>query len=286
MAKNKQILRRIHVVEYTKKITQAMKMVSVAKLGRLKRAKSALRPYSDGLQALFLRTLQTAGPQVLGAFTQKRAVKHVLCLVVTASRGLCGTYNNRVFQSLARYHAACLSARCKVTFLPIGQKGLQHLKIKNLPYHEEYVGLFETLDFERVQHLGDYLLGSFLQNRYQNIVMLSQTSLQGAPVEPQSLLPYALPKVSKEEDMTLYEPKAPPLLQKLIREIAALRLYQNLLAAWETEHKSRIMVMGQSTDNAEELLKKLQTTYNRIRKASVTRDLIETSAGMASSPAS
>ena len=286
MANNKKILKRIHVVGYTKKITQAMRMVSVAKMSKLKRMGMALQPYREGLENLFLRTIQTDSAQVLGSFLAKRAVRRTLCLVITSDRGLCGAYNNHVLQALRHYQATCQQMKRDVTFLPIGKKGHQYLKTHGIAQDDTYVNMGEVLTFESVQRLSRHLLHLFGSNQYQKIGLLYEGSTQGLPIEIKPFLPCVLPKVTQEDDLTIYEPDANRILRQVMIQVMETRLYQHLLQAQTTEHKSRILAMGQSTDNAEELLKQLKIAHNRIRKSSVTRDLIEITAGVTVSSAS
>ena len=142
MPKTKKILDRIQAVGATKKITQAMKMVAVAKLGKARERLHNEIDYIDGYLALFKELLALQKERPSSPLLAVRPVKKVLLLCLTTDRGLCGAFNQHVLKKTVAQYEAYIKEEVAVDLLPVGQKGFDFLQKKmNLPCLDEYVDI-------------------------------------------------------------------------------------------------------------------------------------------------
>ncbi|MEM7361749.1 MAG: ATP synthase F1 subunit gamma [Bacteroidota bacterium] len=283
MPKTKKILDRIQAIGATKKITQAMKMVAVAKLGKVKERLHRERNYIDSYLALFEEVLALQKERPSSPLLAVRPIKKVLLLCLTTDRGLCGAFNQHVLKKTIAQYEAYSEEGVTVDLLPIGQKGFDFLHKVPLPCLEGYVNISFDKATEKLGAMTDFLTMSFTEKKYDRITLIYQSS-KTADVEKITvldLLPIVLPPPSVEErdDPYLYEPSPQAIIKEMLPHIVRNKLYKAWLEGSVAEQSVRMLVTSQATDNAEKLLKELRLSYNRSRQSAITRSISEIVAG-------
>ena len=283
----KEVIDRIAVIGSTKQITQAMKMVSVSKLYKAQQRLSALKAYMLACNRILQATL--VGRDEMGwcnpfPFKQEVGVQRLLLVVVTSDRGLCGAFNKNVLRTASQYIEVC-SKHKSVEVLVIGKKAYQFFKKYKWPVIDQYMPIGSSIEGKESESLADYCITGFEKNYYHEVVLLynsfKNASQQEVVVEP--LLPF-IPDRWMAQPMLpdhhyLYEPDQQSLMHKLIIKGVKNKVMAILVDSHTAEHAARVMTMGKASDNADDLLKTLRTSYNRSRQALITNAIAEITSG-------
>lgn len=286
MSRTREIVRSIHSISATKQITSAMKMVAAAKLGKTQQQVTPLQAYADQLETMLQRVMAFAPHAIVSPYCKQRPNEQVLLVVISSDRGLCGSLNTKVFKKALQYlqETRASSSPHGVTIMPIGSKALDFFSKKQFKLIKKHVMLSQHLSFKHVGRVAQELIEAFLEQTYDQIVLVHHIPQNIATQVPTAApwLPITLPNSSEDHTATtpyIYEPSQGQLLATLLPHVLQVRYYQALLAANAAEHGARMTAMNKATDNAEELLKDLQITYNRTRQAAITQEISEIVAG-------
>eukprot|EP01132_Coremiostelium_polycephalum_P001067 gene1067-1352_t len=279
----KEIVGRIHSVQSTQQITKAMKMVAAAKLAKAQHRLSHVRPYVTELNHMLHCVACHVDPKCLAYYTQKRPLKKLLLVVISADKGLCGSFNANITKKAEghiRFHDVLLPNQ--IDILAIGKKSLDFFQKKEYNLVANYVNLANTLHFEDTRKATSFMINAFLNHAYDRIELVYNLfgSAASQHVQLESFLPLEQPMCFNEAATDyLYEPSKGDLLEALIPMNLHIQLYQALLESNASEHGARMTTMSKATENAEELLKELRITYNKTRQAAITNELSEIVAG-------
>lgn len=285
MPKTKEILERIQSITASQQITQATKMVAVAKLGKTKKKVAKLFSYSKQLVEIFEQVAFSRKKLLVSPYFVQRAIEQVLIIFVATNKGFCGALNTHILKQVADCHSQYVAQDKRVNFLPIGKKGMSFLEKNGFFYTTAYMDFGENANLEQTERLSEFVIQAFEKNKYDRVVMIYQSSgVAGKDtVVTKQLLPI-LPSTSilpqKAPINFVYEPSKQAVIDYLLPKVVKLQLHQMLLVASIAEQMARMMAMGKATDNADALLKDFRLTYNRTRQAAVTRQIIEIAAGV------
>ncbi len=288
----KEVRERISSVTSTQQITNAMKMVSAAKLRRAQMAIQQIRPYADKLNEMLENILSNLEGDASSTFGQERPVNQVAIVVVTSNRGLCGAFNSNVIKAAVKKidekYAAQRDNGNLVVYC-IGKKGNDYFKKRAKDYKlvSDYVNLFSDLSFDNVSTVSNRLMDIFKDGEFDAVEVsygrFKNAATQFAEVE--QFLP--VPKLEKEEGETqmradyIFEPDKITLLDHLIPSILQTKFHKYLLDTHASEHGARMTSMNKATDNAGEMIKELKITYNKARQEAITKELSEIVGGAA-----
>ena len=281
MANLKEIKNRITSISSTMQITQAMKMVSAAKLKRAQDAITQLRPYAQKLQEILGNVSGTLDLSE-NRFAEERPVENVLIIGVSSNRGLCGGFNNNITKKIN----ALLSNEYEgknVSILTIGKKVNDAFKNGDRLVRPEELGgaeeLFNDLTFERVAEHAEYAMNSFLEGKFDKVVIVYNEFKNAAVqiVRNEQMLPIV---PSQDEDTTatsdyIFEPSKLEIVRDIIPKTLKLQLFKAILDSHASEHGARMTAMHKATDNASELKRDLTLEYNKARQASITNEILE-----------
>jgi F-type H+-transporting ATPase subunit gamma len=284
MATLRDIKQRITGVKKTQQITKAMKMVAAAKLRRAQNNILSARPFAFEL-AEMLGHLITQVDVSLNPLLQPREIKKICLVVVTSDRGLCGGFNSNLLRFTLAHINKNYSEHLEeksLTLVCIGRKGFEFFTRRNFPIHRRYIGLFAHLNFSDIQDVveelkTDYLNGVFdkieiVYNEFKTVVLPRVTVEQFLPIQS---------KVIKDESKSrgtvdyIYEPSPEEIVNKLIPKHLDTHLWRILLESNAAEEGSRMAAMDAATENAKELIRALQLTYNKARQAAITTEIME-----------
>ena len=283
----KEVANRINTVISTQQLTQAMKVVAAAKLNKVQQQVLQMRPYAEKLTAILDNVTAGSSQQAAQPYQEERPLSHILVVVMTSDRGLCGSFNANVLKKAFSHiqKTANSLSRTEITILPIGKKALAFFQKKRLNLITDYVDLSHHLDFDHVGALAASLTEAFLQHTYDQVLLVYnefQTAASQVPVVEQFLpLSKSTDEVSEKESSIdyIYEPSKAALMEALVPRSLQIQFYKALLESNASEHGARLTTMSKATDNADELLKDLRLTYNRTRQAVITREISEIVAG-------
>jgi len=273
--------RRIRSVKSTQQVTRAMKMVSAAKLRRAQDRVIAARPYA----AMFRRVLgqlaaAVAGDETVGGhpLLARRPEKRILLVLVTADRGLAGAFNTNLIKASQQFVREQAEGTVQMELL--GRKGRDFWRRRGANVLAEHTGMSEkpayadataiaheiTTAFERQETDSVYLL----YNEFKSILSQKMTLVRTLPVE--------LPADRVGADYIFEQPPA-ELLGSLLPRYVEISIYHAMLESAAAELAARMTAMDSATQNAGEMIDKLTLYMNRVRQATITKELIEVVSG-------
>ncbi len=281
MANLKEIKSRITSISSTMQITQAMKMVSAAKLKRAQDSITQLRPYAQKLQEILSNVSGTLDLSE-NRFAEEREVKNILIIGVSSNRGLCGGFNNNITKRINALLANEYKGK-NVSILSVGKKVNDAFKNGDRLVRPEHLGapedMFNDLKFERVAEHAEYAMESFLNEKYDQVVIIYNEFKNAAVqiVRNEQLLPIepAQDESNSSKGDYIFEPSKLEIVRDIIPKTLKLQLFKAILDSHASEHGARMTAMHKATDNASELKRELTLEYNKARQAAITNEILE-----------
>jgi F-type H+-transporting ATPase subunit gamma len=263
-----------------------MKMVSAAKLKRAQDNILKIRPFANKLDAL-LSSISSSlvAEDNDNVFAQKRETRNVLVVVITSDRGLAGAFNTNALKgtlSLVAEKYAHLESQGKVTYLCLGKKGADFFSKRNATVINDYAGVFNNLSFDYVKSIAEYVMNSFLNEKYDSVELVYNEFKNVATQIVRKV--QFLPIVEQSTELAsqnsygvdyIYEPSKELIVKELIPKSLKITFYKAILESNASEHGARMSAMDKATENAKELLKELRLSYNRSRQAAITKEILE-----------
>lgn len=284
MANLKEIRNRISSVSSTKQITSAMKMVSAAKLRKSQGAIVQLRPYAQLMNEVVCR-LTDSNIEDITYLKTKKIEKKVLLISLTSNKGLCSTFNSSIIKLTKLRINKHLAEGKEVYLQSFGKKGDSAFKyIQDINYLGSNDEIWDSLSFENISLFADNLLQEYVKGTYDRVEIIYNQFKNAAVQEPKidSFLPFDLTTIKttdKSNNNYIFEPNKTNILQSIIPLFLHTKMYRCFLDSFTSEHAARMTSMNKATDNAQELLSDLTLTYNKLRQASITNEIIEICSG-------
>ncbi|HFP7532140.1 TPA: ATP synthase F1 subunit gamma [Campylobacter jejuni] len=292
MSNLKEIKRKIKSVHNTQKTTNAMKLVSTAKLKKAEEAAKRSKIYAQKIDEILSeisfqinKIVHNEDDVRLSLFHKKEQIKTVDLIFITADKGLCGGFNIKtlktVSEMLKEYEAKNINIRLRA----IGKTGIEYFNFQKIELLEKYFHLSSSPDYEKaceVIHaaVDDFLNGNtdeviLVHNGYKNMITQELKINHLIPVEPKSI------KQTHNSLLDL-EPEGTELLEDLMKTYFEYNMYYALIDSLAAEHSARMQAMDNATNNAKARVKQLNLAYNKARQESITTELIEIISGVES----
>ena len=271
-------------------ITSAMKMVSASKLRKSQSTIVALRPYASKLQEIMSRlssSLQTSTEGIYAKIhKENQEDEKILLIPVASNKGLCGVFNVNVLRETLRVLNEDFKVQYdkgNVDILCISKKIEETLKFRKYRIAGNENDLLDKLSYENTIEFAERLMKDFSDEKYDRIVFIyNQFKNAGTQilVKEQFLPIVSDNQVEKEinpadEIEYIFQPSKDEILNSLIPNSLKLQVYKILLDSFTSEHGARMVSMTKATDNAGELLKDLNLSYNKARQGAITNEIIE-----------
>jgi len=272
----KEIRNRISSVSSTMQITNAMKMVSAAKLKKAQDSITATLPYSNKLSELVRNISASIDAIDSNPLFVKREVKSLLFVVITSNKGLCGGFNSNIIKEV--YNISSQYGSKRPDLLTIGKKGDDILKKKFnvISSHNE---LYEDFSYNNVRTIASKIMDLYKEEKYDEIILLYNHSKNAATqiITKEQFLPIS---ENSEEELTasgdyIFEPNRTKILNELIPKTLSIQLFKAISDSIAGEHGARMTAMHKATDNASELRDQLKLTYNKARQTAITNEILE-----------
>ena len=277
------IRRRVRSVKNTQQITKAMKLVSAAKLRRAQEKALAARPYATMLKQILANVAEAAAQNPDAANNPLLAVrpeKRILIVVITADSGLAGGFNANLIKMAHQF--AIANKNIELSFELIGKKGINYFRKRYTTIAGTHTDKFRTVKFEDAEAIANSISGRFERAEIDAVYMFgNEFKTPMAPTLAKTrILPIELPKSAGSVDY-LYEQKPEELLGSLLPRYVNLLVYRAFLESVAAEHAARMAAMSAATSNASDVIDRLTLEMNRVRQASITREIIEIVSGAA-----
>jgi F-type H+-transporting ATPase subunit gamma len=278
MATLKQIRQRIRTSKNIQQITRAMKLVAAARLTKAKTRVEEARPYSEKMRE-FMGSIGGAGELPPHPLLERRPVKKTLLLLVTADRGLAGSYNT----NLLRRAGDWLKTQAGPTALfCVGKKGAQFFGKRGYEVLGQHSVPTAGAGLEDAQEVTRQVRELFESGQVDAIYVCYAKFYSPIRQVPQivQLLPIEPPQSDEPGEKTqgkeyAFEPEPEQLLGLLLPKYLLTVVFQALLESSASEHGARMTAMTSATDNAGKMIGNLTLTANRVRQAGITKEILE-----------
>ena len=273
----KEIRNRISSVSSTMQITNAMKMVSAAKLKKAQDSISATLPYSNKLSGL-IQNISTSGESLDSPFFIQRSIKKILVVAITSNKGLCGGFNSNVIKEVSRLIETKYVSK-NVEIICIGKKGRDILSKKNNVI-DSFNSVYDEFSYENVKKIAELFMEKFSDESYDEIILVYNHA-KNATTQHLTIEPYLPIEEDAEESPAqasrdyIFEPSQSDILNELIPKALVVQLFKAISDSIAGEHGARMTAMYKATDNASEIRDQLKLTYNKARQTAITNEILE-----------
>ena len=292
--------RRIRSVKNMQQITKAMKMVSAAKLRRAQEHALASRPYADMMRRVLANVARAAAGLEEATelpLLQIREEKNIQVIVVSSDTGLAGAFNANLLRMTQRFIDDHRGADLK--FEAIGRKGRDYFRRRNYELSGEHIGIVEKPNYEKAAEIADKMIEAYSKAEVDAVyIAVNEFKSAMAPnLVLRKILPVELPQTKTEDGQEkrqddsaktddtqvdyIYEQPPQELLRALLPRYVEMSIYRALLESISAYHAARMTAMDAASSNAGDVIQDLTLNLNRVRQASITREIIEIVSGAA-----
>jgi F-type H+-transporting ATPase subunit gamma len=286
MASLKDIRSRIGSVKNTQQITRAMKMVSAAKLRRAQDSIVNMRPYAQALLSIIanIASTQRVNHPLLSPSPDP---KKVLLVVITSDRGLCGAFNTNVNKFAETYYKENRDRYEQLDFLFVGRKTVDYFRRRNIEPIDAITNLAKDISYSMAANVAGRLMESYSTGAYDEIRLIYNEfkSAIAQNLVSERLLPIELTKATLDNEDSqfskdlIFEPEPEVMLEELLEKHFAVQVFRCMSESVAAEHAARMTAMDNATNNASDMISSLSLTYNKLRQASITTELMEITSG-------
>jgi len=257
-------------------------MVSAAKLRRAQDRVIAARPYAESMQRMLANVAQAVDEQSeddLSPLLARRPEERIEILVITADRGLVGGFNANVIKATQGFMAE--HRKSKIELEMIGRKGRDFFRRRQAAMSGEHVGLFQkVVRLEDARDIGNKVIERYRKAEIDAVYLIVNRfkSVMTAQLSVERILPVEVPKEKQQIDY-IFEQSPQELLAELLPRYVQAQILRAMLESSAAEHAASMTAMEAASKNAGEVIQKLTLNMNRVRQASITREIIEIVSG-------
>ena len=289
--------RRIRAVKNTQQITKAMKMVAASKLRRAQERIMNARPYAVQIQRVLGSVASRVDPSIHPLLMEREpaADSKTLVIVVTADKGLCGSFNTNVIKAGASF---VLASPATCTLGLVGRKGKEFFSRRGYGVLFEEVGIFQKLNYEDARRIAQTAINAFLSGQVDRVMLVYNEfkSVMTQRVVVHQLLPIERGEVEvaaagagvapvtpggdpRAQIDYLYEPAPQEIFNQLLPRYVEVQVYRALLESNAAFFAAQMTAMDTATKNSAEMIGALTLYMNKVRQAAITREIIEVVSG-------
>ena len=289
MAGITEIRGRMRSIQQTLKITNAMYLISSAKVKKARKQLQEVEPYFDRLAKtildIFRHSPQLPHRYIEGHHKPKEERKTGF-VVITGDKGLAGAYNHNVLKLAESY----LARKQDSTLFLIGQMGRHYFEKKNIPIDAEFMYTVQDPTLDRAQDICDTLVDLYERGALDEIYLVFTHSYSAMRMEPEiiKLLPLdramlsarrGLSEADQYRDVVRYEPSPEAVLDVLVPGVIRGYIFAALVESFCSEQSSRMSAMDSASESARDMLKTLSLEFNRARQGAITQEITEIAGG-------
>ena len=286
MPGEKEIRSKISSVKNMQKITSAMEKVAASKIRKAQQQMEASRPYAERIRRV-IGHLSYANPDYKHPFLTEREVKRVGYIVISTDRGLCGGLNVNLFKSVIGEISRWQADNVDVGMALVGAKAVQFFRriggnvlgtathLGDRPHVNDLLGAIKVM------------LDAYEEGKIDRLFLVHNEFISAMNQKPEvsTLLPVSeidLGDESLQEHWDyIYEPDAGELLDDVLMRYIESQVYRGAVENFACEMAAKMVAMKSATDNAGEIIEKLQLDYNKARQAAITQEISEIVGGAA-----
>jgi len=286
MSGEKEIRNKIRSVKNMQKITSAMEKVAASKIRKAQNQMEASRPYAQRIRRV-ISHLSQANPDTKHPFLMEREISRVGFIIISTDRGLCGGLNVNLFKRVIGELAEWRDKNVEVDLALVGAKAVQFFKRLG----GNVVGT--------ASHLGDkptvndligsikIMLNAYSEGKIDRLYLLHNVYVSAMSQKPDVVTILPVSEIAVSDDGLqkhwdyIYEPEAGELLEDFLMRYIESQVYRGAVENFACEMAAKMVAMKSATDNAGEIIEKLQLQYNKARQAAITQEISEIVGGAA-----
>jgi F-type H+-transporting ATPase subunit gamma len=277
--------RRIRAVKNTQQITKAMKMVAASKLRRAQERMMSARPFAQQMQRVLANVAARVDPGAHPLLTVREPGpdSRTLVVVVTADKGLCGSFNTNIIKAGGQF---ILDSPQRCTLGLVGRKGRDFFGRRGFEVMFEQIGIFQKLGYAHAQAIAQAAVDAFIAGEVDRVVLIYNEfkSVISQRVVIDQLLPIARADVDESSAPAnqtdyLYEPSPQEIFNQLLPRYVEGQIFRALLESNAAFFAAQMTAMDTATKNSAEMISALTLYMNKVRQAAITREIIEVVSG-------
>ena len=293
MANLKEIKRKIGSVKNTAKTTNAMKLVSSAKLKRAEELAKRSKVYAHKLTELLdeiaarIQNVNAGGLDNI-YFRHIEDPKKVDIIFITSDKGLCGGFNAQTIKKVNELLETYKAADVKVRLRAIGRKGVDYFKFNRIELNDAIIGLSSAPTYKEAAEFITKVVEEYINGKTDKIILVhnSYVNVITQEVKEEQILPIDASKIEisgvNTSELEIEPEDDDVLLDALVKRYVEYAMYYALIDSLAAEHSARMQAMDAATKNAKEMVDDLTVKYNKARQEAITTELIEIISGMES----
>ncbi len=278
--------RRIRAVKSTQQITKAMKMIAASRLKRAQDRVVAARPFAQRMLGVLNGLVSAVEPELHPLLRMPdQATGRTLLIVITADRGLCGSFNTNVTKAAGQFIVSEGQSR-EVALGLVGRKGRDFFRRRGFDVLYETTGIFQRLSFAHAEEIANVAIERFTSGEVSSVYLVYNEfkSVIAQRLVVERLLP--IPRLEGEKAKGpavdyLYEPSAAEIFRDLLPRHVQVQVYRALLESNAAFFAAQMTAMDAATRNSADMIENLTLYMNKVRQAAITREIIEVVSGAA-----
>ena len=274
--------RRIRSVKNTQQITKAMKMVSAAKLRRAQDAVIAARPFGNSLRAMLANVATAskgAAANEQNPLLVERPEERVQVIVISSDRGLAGAFATNLNKAAQKFCNEDKAGK-KIEIEAVGKKAKDYFRRRNFKISGEVFGVTRAPKYAHAADLAKKVIDRYTNGEIDSVYIAYNEFKSVSTQKPDvmQILPVPLPQSGDTTDY-IFEQPVEQLLETLLPRYVEVLIFRAILESTAAEHAARMTAMDAASSNASDVIEKLTLYMNRVRQASITREIIEVVSG-------
>jgi F-type H+-transporting ATPase subunit gamma len=279
MATLRDLRQKIAAVKKTQQITKAMNMVAASKLRGSQTRMENFRPYAESFATMLGNLSRGIEPEIHPFFQRAPIVEKAGLVLMTADRGLCGSFNVNLINTAVKFMREKEVAGIGVSPTCVGRKGRDFFRRRKVDITHAYVDIWNKFDYTNAQVVAREAMSEFLSGAVQEVYLIHAEFINVAIQRPKlvQLLPIS-PEETAEEAGALeyiFEPPVEQFLEFLLPKYVSTLMYQGFLENAASEHAARMTAMDNASNNCKEMITQLTLVMNKARQAAITKELMD-----------
>jgi len=282
MATLQDIRRKISAVKKTQQITKAMNMVAAAKLRGAQTRMENFRPYAEAFSLMLGNLASGVEPEIHPFFQKAEEVTKVGLVLMTADRGLCGSFNVNLINAAQRFIREKAADDIQVSLTAVGRKGRDFFRRRQADMPRFFVDVWNKFDYTNAVAVGRDVMSDFLSGEVQEVYLIHANFINVAIQRPYlvKLLPIE-PQAAETEEAAgpgaeyIFEPPVAQFLEYLLPKYLNTVVYHGFLENAASEHAARMTAMDNASVNCKDMITNLTLVMNKARQAAITKELMD-----------
>jgi F-type H+-transporting ATPase subunit gamma len=282
MATLQDIRRKISAVKKTQQITKAMNMVAAAKLRGAQTRMENFRPYAEAFSLMLRNLASGVEPEIHPFFQKAEEVTKVGLVLMTADRGLCGSFNVNLINAAQKFIREKQADGIQVAVTCVGRKGRDFYRRRQADMPRFFVDVWNKFDYTNAVAVGRDVMSDFMTGEVQEVYLIHAQFLNVAIQKPYmvKLLPIE-PQAAETEEAAgpgaeyIFEPPVAQFLEYLLPKYLNTVVYHGFLENSASEYAARMTAMDNASTNCKDMITNLTLVMNKARQAAITKELMD-----------